>query len=298
MEPLIIIPCMVCIILIILLIREKKLRKSEQQSAQIEIKKVTATASNTVRQTNEQAFHRIREAKFQSKSTISTVEEKAKNRIDSIHQEAETRIAQAESAIDAIRQEAEARIAQAEVDNKSKLDDLRQKTEQRIREERESIQAAKDALKILPEKDLLIECISALNTYAQRIDRLENQVSNLSISISAVIKRESKEKKPYIPSDSITNDDLIRIVQESARRIDRIMEITTHDAIVEGIVLSQHKFSTWSFTIDFNDDGELTGNYTILSENDTSTIPQRLAKDISKEIIYRLNSHCANHHLL
>ena len=42
--------------------------------------------------------------------------------------------------------------------------------------------------------------------------------------------------------------------------------------------------------IDFNDDGELTGNYTVYSENDDSTIPERLAFEISKEIVYRLNT--------
>ena len=104
-----------------------------------------------------------------------------------------------------------------------------------------------------------------------------------------IIRKSSSEKKPYIYTEGITDDDFIQIVLNASKYIERIKEIAVNSALVRGTVLSQHKLSTWSFTIDFNDNGRLTGVYSIFSENDDSTIPQRLAQEISKEIVYRIS---------
>lgn len=191
--------------------------------------------------------------------------------------------------IEMARRDADSRIAQVEAKAQSDLQQIRQQAEQRIREEKEAILADKTAMNSLSDKELLIECLTAMNTYAQRLNRLENRVSNLAISLDALIKKNLKEKKPYAHVGVITDDDLISIVNEAAKREGRITDISVDDAVVYGTVLSQHRISTWSFTIDFNDDGELTGDYTVFSENDDSNVPQRLANEISKEIVYRLN---------
>lgn len=180
-------------------------------------------------------------------------------------------------------------IAQIEAIKQSELYEMRQKAEQRIKEERESILAHKEFLRTLSDKEVMIECMSALNTYAQRLDRLENRMSNMAISLDGVLKKVAKEKRPYAHMGKITDADLLEIVRNISKRIGRVVDVTVNDAVVRGTVLSQHKLSTWSFSIDFNDDGQLTGNYTVLSENDDSAIPQKLATEISKEIVYRLN---------
>lgn len=196
---------------------------------------------------------------------------------------------EARNRVSAAMQDAERRISQAEAKAQAEAAEIRKKAEQLIRDEREAIRNEKQEMQTLTEKELLIECMSALQTYASRLDRLENKMSNISISIDSVAKKVAKTKKPYTHVGAITDTELIGIVQEAAKRIGRITEITVNDAVVQGIVLSQNKLSTWSFSIDFNDDGRLTGNYTVLSDNMDSTIPQRLAKEISKEILYRLN---------
>ena len=114
-------------------------------------------------------------------------------------------------------------------------------------------------------------------------------MTNIQLSLDNVIKVEKKEKQPYLHNECITNNDLIDIAQEAAKRMPRITNLAVSDAVVRGKVLSIQKISTWSFSIDFNDNGQLTGRYTVYSENDDSTVPQQLAKDISKEILYRLN---------
>ena len=220
-------------------------------------------------------------------------EEEARNRVSAAMQDAENRISQAEAIarkrVSAAMQSAEIRISQAEANARAEAAEICKKAEQFIRDEREAIRNEKQEMQTLTEKELLIECMSALQTYASRLDRLENKMSNISISIDSVAKKVAKTKKPYTHVGAITDAELIGIVQEAAKRIGRITEITVNDAVVQGIVLSQNKLSTWSFSIDFNDDGRLTGNYTVLSDNMDSTIPQRLAKEISKEILYRLN---------
>ena len=196
------------------------------------------------------------------------------------------------SATDAIQKamhDADAKIAQIKADSQAALLEMRQRSEQRIQEERDAILSNKEVLRSLSDKDLLIECMSALDTYAQRLNRLENRMTNIQLSLDNVIKVEKKEKQPYLHNECITNNDLIDIAQEAAKRMPRITNLAVSDAVVRGKVLSIQKISTWSFSIDFNDNGQLTGRYTVYSENDDSTVPQQLAKDISKEILYRLN---------
>ena len=82
---------------------------------------------------------------------------------------------------------------------------------------------------------------------------------------------------------------MLDIVSRVAKRIERINEFTVNNALVRGTIISQKKLTTWGFEIDFNDNGELTGRYTLQSENEDSSLPQLFAKEIAKEIVYRLN---------
>ncbi len=55
--------------------------------------------------------------------------------------------------------------------------------------------------------------------------------------------------------------------------------------VVYGIVESQSGLSEWSFTIDFNDYGHITGEYWITTDNDDSIIPERVAGRIREAIL-------------
>lgn len=187
-------------------------------------------------------------------------------------------------------EETQKKVSAVLQETEEKISDICTHAEQQLKAEREAILCEKDSLKALEEKDLLVECMYALGTYAQRLDRLENRMSNVNITVNEVVRKVSAQKKAYRHAGRITNDELVQIARDEAKKYDRITDIAVDDALVKGIVLSQHKLSTWTFEIDFNDNGELTGDYTISSENYDSTIPQRLAQEISKEIIYRLNT--------
>ena len=137
-------PWAACIILAMLLSKEKKLRRSENEHAQNEIKNIRSATT-----------------------------------------------AEAQTKVNSAMQEAKEKIAQVEARTQSELCDMRAQAELRIREERESIRLNKESLQALNEKELLVECMSALGTYAQRMDRLENRMSNMAISLDEVIRKSS-----------------------------------------------------------------------------------------------------------
>lgn len=253
------IPWMICIILFILWRKEKKRRISEVESATIRAKEAEHRAFEASEQIRIDAERKMKKAVSEAEEKIAQAEVKCRDEIDVVKTNASEEMAR-----------------------------MRMAAEERIRETREAICANKEMLRSLSEKELAIECITALNTYAYRLDRLENRMANMSIALDGVRKKDAKEKKPYAHVGVISDAELISIVQEATKRVGRITEWTVHEGVVRGLVISQQKLSTWSFAIDFNDDGQLTGNYSVFSENDASTIPQRLANDIAKEIVYRM----------
>lgn len=84
--------------------------------------------------------------------------------------------------------------------------------------------------------------------------------------------------------DGIARASFEKLVKNTAKSIKRISSITVDGPIVHGVVQSQSGISEWNFTIDYNDYGHITGRYWLSSDNDDSTIPERLADMISSAI--------------
>ena len=81
------------------------------------------------------------------------------------------------------------------------------------------------------------------------------------------------------------------IVRQSIRPIKKkIQDIYVANGIVYGTVISQSGLSEWSFTLDFNDYGKLTGNFWLTSENHDSHLPERLGNVIQNQINRLLNN--------
>lgn len=74
------------------------------------------------------------------------------------------------------------------------------------------------------------------------------------------------------------------IAHLEAKRCKRIEELTVNGYTVSAIVRTWTGIGTWQFSIDFDQDGEVTGAYHIWSENDDSTIPQEMARGMSNTI--------------
>lgn len=83
----------------------------------------------------------------------------------------------------------------------------------------------------------------------------------------------------------VTKDQFKSIAFQAIKKIkNRKIHIDVNAPFVYGTTESQSGLSEWSFTIDFNDYGEITGRYWLTSENDDSIIPKRIADIIKEEI--------------
>ena len=74
------------------------------------------------------------------------------------------------------------------------------------------------------------------------------------------------------------------IAHLEARRYKRIEELAVNGYVVSATVRTMTGYGTWRFSIDFDQDGDVTGAYHVWSDNDDSTIPQEMARAMSNTI--------------
>ena len=100
-----------------------------------------------------------------------------------------------------------------------------------------------------------------------------------------------RKESPFSFPDGLTEDDFRQIVEDAAKRIrKRYLKVRVEGSLVSGSFDSQSGLNTYSFSIDFNDYGKLTGKYWLRSDNADSAIPVRLASTVREEIEARLNT--------
>lgn len=109
--------------------------------------------------------------------------------------------------------------------------------------------------------------------------------------------------------DGFSEYEFEQMVKTAGRNIRRLSEISVDGPVVYGVVQSQSGISEWSFKLDFNDYGHITGTYWLSSDNDASNIPNRLGEliqsainnysseedeeeDFASEFDYRENGYC------
>lgn len=91
-------------------------------------------------------------------------------------------------------------------------------------------------------------------------------------------------------SDELPEALFYQIVQQEAKKIKRIKNVNQNGSDVYCDVISQSGITTWSFSLDFNDYGHLTGNFWYSSDNDDSDIPLILGRRIKSAIEIFLES--------
>ncbi len=84
--------------------------------------------------------------------------------------------------------------------------------------------------------------------------------------------------------DFLTQENFNKIIHEEVGQIKRIKEIEINQALVNFEVYSNSRISTWMFTLDYNDYGNLSGKVRIYKENYDSDIPTNISNRISKRI--------------
>ncbi len=105
-------------------------------------------------------------------------------------------------------------------------------------------------------------------------------------------KRREEERRVNTPchfNNGISEREFKQIVLRSIGRIKRITDVDINGPIISATVRSQSGISDWTFQLDYNDYGQLTGKYWTHSRNTDSEIPKRIAEWISEEIKDKTN---------
>lgn len=86
----------------------------------------------------------------------------------------------------------------------------------------------------------------------------------------------------------ISEEEFRAMAYEEAERLPRFKSLREFDGNVVVSLRSVTGKTRWSFGVDFNDFGELSGRYWLHTENDDSSIPKEYAERLKKRITYRL----------
>lgn len=99
-----------------------------------------------------------------------------------------------------------------------------------------------------------------------------------------------RRETPCHFDEGITENDLDEFARNAKKGIRRIRSVHAKGPSVYGTVRSQSGISEWSFELDFNDWGHITGQYWERSENSDSQIPRLIGDRIKEEIEARIES--------
>ena len=93
-----------------------------------------------------------------------------------------------------------------------------------------------------------------------------------------------RRQTPCLFRDGLSQDEFLSIVERSRKKFRRIKKIEVNNACIKCVVESQTGFSSWNFSLDFNNWGHITERYWYSSDNSDSTIPVHLGELISSAI--------------
>ena len=116
------------------------------------------------------------------------------------------------------------------------------------------------------------------------------------LGLLALLHQANKEEQAKLEEDkrrmntlcsfdgSISYEEFQSAVHSAAKTIRRLKVLEIDGPIVRCSVRSSSGISTWEFSLDFNDYGDITGKCWINSDNDESTIPSVFVDRIQEEL--------------
>lgn len=113
-------------------------------------------------------------------------------------------------------------------------------------------------------------------------EKLEQEKLQRERAVRKRLEQERRNTTCYF-SNGVSRNEFYSMVYKATKHIKRLV-VSVDGPMVTGTVRSQSGISTWSFKLDFNDFGDITGNYWVWSENDDSDIPDNVAKQIQSQI--------------
>ena len=116
------------------------------------------------------------------------------------------------------------------------------------------------------------------------------------LGLLALLHQANKEEQAKLEEDkrrmntlcsfdgSISYEEFQSAVHSAAKTIRRLKVLEIDGPIVRCSVRSSSGISTWEFSLDFNDYGDITGKCWINSDNEESTIPSVFVDRIQEEL--------------
>lgn len=101
-------------------------------------------------------------------------------------------------------------------------------------------------------------------------------------------EQEQERTRRNIPcnfNEYLSSNDFESIVHQECNRIRRVTTVQVTGCFIYGEFVSHSGLSRYSFEIDFNDYGKVTGKYWLIQENEDSTIPTVIANNIRKRLL-------------
>ena len=108
-------------------------------------------------------------------------------------------------------------------------------------------------------------------------------IKGAQISAQERAEQERRRNTPCSFTEGISKEEFENIVRRASKQIKRITSLSINGPFINGSIRSQSGASEWSFGLDFNDYGWITGRHWIESDNEDSSIPKRLGELISSE---------------
>lgn len=93
-----------------------------------------------------------------------------------------------------------------------------------------------------------------------------------------------RRASPLVFTDGLTENEFTRIATETAERTPRVKDVIVDGMTTTVNVRSNSGLSVWTFEVDFNDYGHLTGAFWLKSENSNSVIPAHYAEAVQAKI--------------
>ena len=112
----------------------------------------------------------------------------------------------------------------------------------------------------------------------------DDRKNKREIELEKARVKAQRERASRLFRDDMTQEGFEAVVAEAERSIKRVEALRVKGHKVYGTVAALSGISSWKFVIIFDYEGHLTSEYIISSDNDDSSIPERIANRIAEGI--------------
>ena len=248
----------------------------------------------------EQNRDRIRNIEYQCRQKTKQMENDYQEGIDKIKDSCAAQV-------NAIQHACDRRIAEIQAECALKLKCQAELHAEELEHAKKTVQQKKFELAMRSEKELLVEVVHFLQTEQndrfERLNQISNAINQQVVAINSMLMyadnelgklfdQDRRREQPCTFEYPLTESVFREIVDSVIKRHEfkRIINYFVEGTYVGAVVNSNNGNSTWNFCVDFSDQGEITGEWALRTDNTDSMLPRNFAEAVRKEIIFVLHN--------